>query len=206
MAIGTYAELQTAIGNWMDRDDLSSRIPEFITLGESRINRDLRIRMMETTSTVTIDAQTEALPTGFLNAKRFYIDGTPDQVMEFVTPDVFWGINASQITGKPKYFTIEGGNFVFGPSPDTTYSGKLLWYSKLTAVSSTTSGNTLFSDHPDIYLYSALAEGFHYLQEDNEAQKYDALYQRAVKEVLLEDVKSRHTGSVLVTKPNRTVY
>ena len=30
MAITTYAQLQTAAANWLDRTDLSARIPEFI--------------------------------------------------------------------------------------------------------------------------------------------------------------------------------
>jgi hypothetical protein len=30
MAISTYAELQTAAGNWLNRADLTARLPEFI--------------------------------------------------------------------------------------------------------------------------------------------------------------------------------
>ena len=47
MAISTYSELQTAVANWLDRDDLSARIPEFVALAETRMNRVLRIRIME---------------------------------------------------------------------------------------------------------------------------------------------------------------
>ena len=48
MAIGTFAELKTAIANWLDRDDLTARVPEFIALSEARINRALDVRQMET--------------------------------------------------------------------------------------------------------------------------------------------------------------
>ena len=51
MAIGTYAELQTAVANWLDRDDLTDRIPEFIALAEAKMNRNLRISLMENVST-----------------------------------------------------------------------------------------------------------------------------------------------------------
>ena len=30
MAITTYSELKTAVGNWLNRDDLTSVIPDFI--------------------------------------------------------------------------------------------------------------------------------------------------------------------------------
>ena len=42
MAISNYTELKTAVANWLDRDDLTDRIPEFIALAESRFNRLLR--------------------------------------------------------------------------------------------------------------------------------------------------------------------
>ena len=45
MAIGTFAELKTATANWLDRSDLTDRIPEFIALAEARFNRVLRIRI-----------------------------------------------------------------------------------------------------------------------------------------------------------------
>ena len=47
MAIGQYSELKTALANWSHRDDLTTRIPEFITLAEGRIAMDLKIRAME---------------------------------------------------------------------------------------------------------------------------------------------------------------
>ena len=47
MAITTYSELQTAIQNWFDDTSLSTRAPEFITLGEAWIWRNFRVRGIE---------------------------------------------------------------------------------------------------------------------------------------------------------------
>ena len=44
MAISTYAELQTAVTDWMARSDLSGNAADFITLGEARLNRKLPLR------------------------------------------------------------------------------------------------------------------------------------------------------------------
>ena len=46
MAINTYSTLQTAVANWLDRDDLTDRIPEFVSLAEATFNRTLRLRAM----------------------------------------------------------------------------------------------------------------------------------------------------------------
>ena len=72
MAIGTYSELQTAVANWLDRDDLTDRIPEFIALAEAKMNRVLRISLMENVSTaLTMVSGTRdySLPTGFTGMK-----------------------------------------------------------------------------------------------------------------------------------------
>ena len=74
MALDNYSNLQTSIANWLARDDLTVEIPDFIALCEAEFNRELRIRSMETTETVTIDAEQEALPTGFLGVRSFFLN------------------------------------------------------------------------------------------------------------------------------------
>ena len=44
MSLSTYSELKTSVANYLVRDDLTSVIPDFITLTENRLNRELRIR------------------------------------------------------------------------------------------------------------------------------------------------------------------
>lgn len=56
MTISTYAELQTSVASWLHRADLTSQIPDFITLAESKLNRKLRLRAQETTATGTVSA------------------------------------------------------------------------------------------------------------------------------------------------------
>ena len=44
MALTTYALLKTTIANYLNRTDLTSYLGDFITLTESRLNRELRVR------------------------------------------------------------------------------------------------------------------------------------------------------------------
>jgi hypothetical protein len=71
MALTTYAELLTAVDNWVDRSDLTSRTPEFIALCEAGMNRKLRSRrwMLEQ-SEATITSEFSALPTDYLEAQE----------------------------------------------------------------------------------------------------------------------------------------
>jgi hypothetical protein len=53
MSFTTYAELQTTIAGYLARSDLTTQIPDFIRLAEIRLRRDLRIRQMLTSTTIT---------------------------------------------------------------------------------------------------------------------------------------------------------
>jgi hypothetical protein len=70
VSISTYTELQTAVANWLARDDLTARIPEFIALAEAKFNRVLLHPRMETRVTLTVDTNLASpefldLPTDF---------------------------------------------------------------------------------------------------------------------------------------------
>ena len=66
MAITTYSELKTAVANWLNRDDLTSNIPEFIALAEAAINDQVRHWRMEKRAETTLDAQFIGPPSDWL--------------------------------------------------------------------------------------------------------------------------------------------
>ena len=72
MALSTFTELKEAVADWLDRSDLTARIPDFIALAEARINRELRIRPMEVRSTMytTVDQQYFNLPGGYIQMRN----------------------------------------------------------------------------------------------------------------------------------------
>ena len=78
MAIGTFAELKTAIANWLDRDDLTARVPEFIALSEARINRALDVRQMETVKLLSMinGVKRYALPSDYLGMRGVKFDSS----------------------------------------------------------------------------------------------------------------------------------
>ena len=74
MALTTYTELKTSLANWLNRSDLTTEIADdFIKLAEADFNSKLRVRSMVAQTTITINAETEALPTGFLQVRDLYI-------------------------------------------------------------------------------------------------------------------------------------
>ena len=89
MAISNFTNLKTAIANYLNRDDLTSYIPDFISLAESRINNELRVREMEVvdTSTTTVSGtQGYDLPTGFIEAKYVIYRSNPYSILQYKAP------------------------------------------------------------------------------------------------------------------------
>ena len=63
--ITNYATLQTAIGDYLARDDLSGWIPNFIQNAENKLRRTLNLRNEETALSVSISSGVAAVPSAF---------------------------------------------------------------------------------------------------------------------------------------------
>jgi hypothetical protein len=194
MALTTYAELQTALADTIHRADLTSHIPDFIKLCESRVARKLRNRAMQNEADISITGgtRTAALPTGFLEARRFYLNSSPISPLEYISSDDYWKRYLSSNTAKPSVFTIEGTNLVLGPIPDASYTGKLLFYKALDALSATAHGT--FTANPDLYLYGSLAAGEVFLKNDKRFPLWKGMYEEILKE--LNDQDARQPGTM----------
>ena len=113
MALNSYSALKTSIANWLNRSDLTTEIEDFIVLAEKDFNSKLRIRqMVSTDSSFSINAETVALPTGFLQVRDFFItDGGSKHSLQYITPAQMDQIKGSSVTGQPTTYTIIGENF-----------------------------------------------------------------------------------------------
>ena len=199
MAIGTYAELQTAVANWLDRDDLTARIPEFITLAEARFNRLLRLRSMESKYTAnTVAGQRNlALPTSYIQMRNFQVNTNPLTTLSYVTPEIYDRLWGGSTSGTPKFYTILANEVSFGPIPATVMQVEMLFYKKFDNLSVTTTTNSLLTDAPDVYLYGAMMEAEPFIMNDERVALWATSLSKAIKEMQEQDNKDRHSGSAL---------
>ena len=200
MAISNYTELQTAVANWLDRDDLSARIPEFISLCEARFNRTLRIRAMETLdeSVDTVaGTSTIALPAGYIQMRDIHLIADPLVQLQYVTPEIYNRIYAGSSSGKPQVYTIIANNIKFGPTPDVVYNVSMLYYKKFDALSDSSPTNWVITNAPDVYLYGALLEAEPFLMNDQRIQLWATALTESMTKIQEQDQKDRHSGSAL---------
>jgi hypothetical protein len=62
-AIPDLDTLKSTVSDWLDRDDLDTKIPTFILMAEALFNRELRTPDMEKTTTGQGPAKTRRCPT-----------------------------------------------------------------------------------------------------------------------------------------------
>ena len=210
MALATYSDLKTSIANWLNRSDLTSEISEdFIVLAEKDFNSKLRIRKMNATdSSFTIDAETKALPTGFLQVRDFYIlQGGTKYALKYITPAQMDQIRGSSTSGLPSTFTILGDNFRFAPTPDTSYTGVINYYKEFDALSDSNTTNYILTNHPSIYLYGSLYHAANFLGgiEPRQVQQWQQQYATSLERLERNDREDQYGNAPLQQRGDVTV-
>ena len=123
--ITTSATLQTAVGDYLARTDLTTFIPNFIQNAEDKIFRTIHLRAEETALSVSVSSGVGAVPTGFKKLKLAYVDETPIQLLQWVRLDDLYRKYPNRSgSDTPIYIAREGRNFIFGPAAkDFTLTG-----------------------------------------------------------------------------------
>ena len=199
MAISNYTELQTAVANWLDRDDLTARIPEFIALAEARFNRVLRLRSMEAKYTAnTVAGQRNlALPASYIQMRNFQVNTNPLTTLSYVTPEIYDRLWGGSTSGTPKFYTILANEVSFGPIPASVQEVEMLFYKKFDNLSGSVATNWLITNAPDIYLYGSMLEAEPFIMNDERVQLWASALERGVSDLQEQDNKDRHSGSAL---------
>ena len=203
MALSTFTELKDAVADWLDRSDLTDRIPDFITLAEARLNRDLRIRPMEVRSSMETTASQRYfnLPGGYLQMRNMQINTNPITPLEYITPEMLDRLYGSDTTGKPRAYSLIGDEIQLAPIPDSDYTVEMAFYEKFTPLGDGTSGtvtsNWLTTNAPDVLLYGALLEAEPFIKNDERIGLWLNAYNGAIKKLQDADARDRHSGSAL---------
>lgn len=203
MAITTFSELKTAIANWLNRSDLTDRIPEFIDLCETELDRQLRTTDQLTRSTTPITGQYASLPTDFLEIRNIQLDTSPVKRLQYLTPDRLDDERRTtyRSSGEPVYYSILGNNMEFAPTPDTTYTLQIAYYARLTKLSDSNTTNFLITNHPDIYLYGSLKHAEPFLMNDERIVVWGTLYERALEQLRLQEEAQKTGDGMMQMKP-----
>lgn len=193
----TYSGLVTTLGNWLNRDDLSDKIPDFIKLLEARLNRILRTPEMEEEATIETDGAVLDLPTDLRQIRNVYLDTDPRQELHPVSLGTLRTKYADQATGKPEVYAVSNQTLILGPAPDDEYDLIVTYYEEIPALSAASETNWLIASHPDIYLYGSLVMGEAFLWNDERLSLWKSAWDEALDELMKQGNSKRFGGAPL---------
>lgn len=197
-------DLQDDVAEWLDRNDLVTKIPTFIANFEAKANRVLRVQEMLCLTNAQTNQQYTALPADWLEALHIELpDENPKRVLTYKPPIDLLQVRSTEPPGVPSYYTYIGRNLEVAPVPTAIINIAMLYYKKF-ALANSEATNWLLSSHPDIYLYGALAESAPYLKHDQRIATWKGELEPRMADLIAQSTRAMMSGGPLIST-QRTV-
>jgi hypothetical protein len=200
MSITTYAELQTAVANYLARSDLTAYIPDFISLAEATFQRDLRHRRMVAVLNLSTSASTAtvALPSDFIEARSMILQSAPNVILDYKTTNqLATDFPDDSVTGKPTEYAIVGSNIRLGKIPDAVYTIEIEYYQRIPVLSVSNTTNWVLTYYPDAYLFGALLQAQPFIKDDARINIWATFLTRTMEGIGLEANRTMWAGGPL---------
>lgn len=200
--ITSYSTLQSAIADYLNREDLTSQIPMFIQFVEADLNTRLRCREMVVRATTTSDQEYVTLPGDFIEALNLQITAgkTP---LRYVTLDEADQIKNAKIYNSVMAYTLLDNAIELVPTPSDNVEIVMVYYQKIQSLSPSVATNWLLLKSPDTYLYGSLVHAAPFLLDDQRIGTFNQFYSQRVEALNAESDRAIHSGSPLVSKVRR---
>jgi hypothetical protein len=204
MALDTYSGLQTTIGDFLNRADLTAIIPSFITLAEAQMSRRLAsdgpVREMMGRSDATVNAEFIPVPADFMGVKGIVLTGSTLS-LDFVEPEIIAEYKAKYPSevGDPRVFSIVGSEFQFWPwVTGGSYAAEISYWKRIPALTAIATTNWLLASHPDAYLYTSLIQSAPYLKDDERLTIWGTLATQILADLVTADKVARFAPHISV--------
>jgi len=202
MALSTYSELQATVANYLNRDDLTTLIPTFITLTENRLNRELRVRanMVRATTTTTAGQAFYDLPTDLIELRNItYDSNSQSHALRYLSPESVSREYGTVLSGQPRAYTNLGNDLKLTPVPDAAYTISINYYSQLRSLGDSVPTNDVLAEYPSLYLFGSCLEGAIYLNDTDQTNRFGSVFQKALDDVQRAEEAARYSGTVMTT-------
>ena len=190
--ITSYAALQARMADWLDRIDLTTRIPDFIGLAEIKLNQRFAregvfemeaMAYINTNNTGGIDDRWLPLPDSYYGIRwmRRNSDNLGDEAaLTYVTVDEMNDTYALNLQGKPTKYTLTGGRIRLGPVPNAVYEIEVAYWKGATPLSDLVTTNFILEQTPNSLLFTALMEAEAYVKNDERVRFWQVKSEEAI--------------------------
>lgn len=173
-----YTTLQSEVASYLHRGDLSAKIPTFIGLAEAFLFRELNVKELQTTATLTTTGEYASLPADFGSLVKIEgADAGMTYTLDYQSKPLTY---PSEVT--PGKFAFENGQIrVFGAGTGTTLT--LYYVPKIEALSGTNATNWVLDNAQDLYLFACCLEGAKYIRAGDLVQSLTGMVNEKLEAV-----------------------
>lgn len=218
MAFANYSELKAEIADWLNRTDLAAQIPNFITLLEARVNRELRTHDMVKRSTAVVDHGYFVVPNDWLETIALLQLGNRPKRLDFVSIEDSFSLREKYGNARgytvPQIYTQMDGKFFLFPEPQANVELELVYRAKIPSLSEglvdgngadiSVPTNWLLKKSPDLYLFGSLAEAEPYLKNDERVALWQSKADRILASMQAEAERASYPQGALAA--NRRTF
>lgn len=211
MDLRSYDGLKEAVREYLGRGDLDDKIPLFIQLAELRLNREVRMRVMERRATTEVQARQTAVPLPwkrkagdwdvFMEMRDLVWMSNPPVNLTYMPPDLY--AVKSVVRGLPRQYTIIGRDLFLVPAADADGKLILTYYAEIPPLSAEQPDNEVLITCPDLYLYAALVEAGPYTRGSAPVEMWTQYYSAAKQKVEEQEQRARFTSNVAMAPIRR---
>ena len=196
MALANYTDLQAAIADWLDRTDLTARIPDFVRMVEAEVQTQLDDPAQYTSAPLTLVAGNAALPADF-GALISIADSTIGRI-EQVSASQFADFQSS--SGFPRVFAVTANQFSVLPAGPGTVT--VLYRKGIPALASNAT-NWLLTRMPNLYLYGSLMHAEFFAWNDERLPTIKAKYDELLAQLLIDGERRKFGSAPLAPRIGR---
>jgi hypothetical protein len=207
-----FDTLQATIADFANRQDWSpALVQSFIAMAEQKLNAELRVDRMITTSQNTVTDACSTLPDDWLESDFMLIasQNTPTgwSPIRYKPRDEFFRMSSRPYSGMWTntynstwgYYTIEGRTIWFGgPVDDLEGTVYQMNYYQEVPVMATTLSSWVYTKYPSLYLYASLMHAdLHAVGEEDKAGAMKQLTEDTIAKLNADHQRARASGSRL---------
>jgi len=195
MSITTYAELQTAITEWMKRSALSGRAADIITLCESDIKTRFNGRTFETNATLTgeVDSREldsdEGFPSDYKSSVSLYLTTYGDEIK--LTKNAAGDFMLDSDSGPPDEWAIDNNKVILDRPCDVAHTFRFR-YRQTLALSDSATTNWLLTNFPNVYLTGSLHWAHMYSFKGQDPSQWGQAFNSAIEGVDWNESRDRN--------------
>ena len=190
----TYTSLVADTTLYLERSDAQTinQIPSFINLCESIISDELKILGQQQTVTTTLvqGNVTPQKPARWRKTTSMNVtvagERLPLLLRKYEYMRNYWP--DPTVESIPKYYgDYDFDHWFIAPTPDDNYAIEILYYEKIQPLDATNQTNWFTINAPQAMLYGTLLQAMPFLKNDSRVQLWQAMYDRAIQTLKLEN-------------------